>query len=231
MKNNNNSSTDYYYMSSDLKFKVSEAYREIRTNITFSLMKKGCRTIVISSANPAEGKSTLSVNIAISMAQTDARVLLIDTDLRRPTVYRFLNLPNAPGLTNYLGGMNTLDEVVHETPYHNLHVICAGSLVPNPAEILTSEQFAELLESLQQQYDYIFIDSTPLNIVADTLPVVKKSDGLILVIKERKTTYKDVDAALKKLQFINAKILGMVISGAKSGKQVYYNYYSEDSVN
>lgn len=223
----NNRQEKVHGISSDLKFKISEAYKSIRTNIAFSLIKKECKTIVFTSANPAEGKSTVSVNIAISLAQTESKVLLIDADLRRPTVYRFLGLSNTPGITNLLSGMNSLDEIVHTTPYKNLDVICAGSIAPNPAEMLASEAFAELLKSLQEKYDYILIDSTPINVVADALLVAKHSDGVILVVREKKCKYNHLDAALKKLQMSQAKVIGMVLNGTHPGKHTYYSYYEE----
>ncbi len=225
----NRKQEDIHSISSDLKFKISEAYKSIRTNIVFSLIKKECKTIVFTSANPAEGKSTISVNIAISLAQTEAKVLLIDADLRRPTVYRFLGLSNTPGITNLLSGMNTMEEIVHKTAYKNLDVICAGSIAPNPAEMLASDAFSELLTDLQEQYDYILIDSTPINVVSDALLVAKQSDGVVLVVREKSCKYNHIDAALKKLQMSQAKVLGLVLNGTSPGKHTYYSYYDESN--
>lgn len=220
MKRTNN----YYSINPDLKFRITEAYKSIRTNITFSIIKKGCKRIIFTSSRPAEGKSTMSVNIAVSMAQTEAKVLLIDADLRRPKVHRFLNLKNAPGITNYLGGMNSLKEVLRDTQYPNLKVITAGSLVPNPSELLSSELFSELLDDLSSQFDYIFIDSTPVNVVADALPVIKMCDGVILITREKISTYTEIDNALKKLELINAKVLGVILNGASIARHRYYSY-------
>lgn len=211
-------------IDSSVKFRVTESYKAIRTNLIFSLMKKGCKTVVISSPLPSEGKSTSSVNIAISLAQTDMKVLLIDTDLRKPKIHRFLNINNVPGLTNYLGGMNALSDIIHQTKYPNLHVICSGTTVPNPSEMLASEQMQEFIEKLKEQYDYIVIDSTPLNIVSDALPLIKNSDGLILMIRENSSTYTELDKALNALELIDAKVLGIVLNGAQNSEHAKYNY-------
>lgn len=217
--------------ASDLKFRVTESYKTLRTNIIFSLMKKGCKRIVISSANVHEGKSTVSVNVAISIAQTDARVLLIDGDLRKPTVHRFFGLQNVPGLTNYLGGMSPMEEVLHDTKYPNLKVICSGVSVPNPSEILASEQMQELMESFEDQYDYVIIDTPPINVVSDALPLIKRSDGVIFVVREGQSTFTEIDKALKNLELINAKVLGMILNGEGSSSRRYkeYSKYSKYS--
>lgn len=222
MKKSKNSNP--YVMDSSLKFKITEAYKTIRTNLAFSLIKKGCRKIIISSSCPSEGKSTMSVNIAVSIAQTEAKVLLIDADLRRPKVHRFLALHNSPGVTNYLSEMNSLDEVIRQTQYPNLQVITAGSLVPNPSEMLSSEPFKELLEEMEKKYDYIVIDSTPLNVVADALPIIKLCDGVVVVVREKVSTYTELDAAIKQLELIDAKILGFIYNGVTESKHRYYSY-------
>ena len=215
-------------MEADMKFKITEAYKTIRTNIQFTILKEGCKKIVISSSLPGEGKSTMSVNIAISLAQTSAKVLLIDSDLRRPKVHRFLNLPNAPGVTNLLGGLSSLQQVLHDTQYPNLKVICAGVSVPNPSELLASQQMLSWLEQLESMFDYIIIDSTPLNVVSDALPLIKNSDGVILVVRENKSTYPELEKSVKNLEMIDAKILGAIINGSigsgKSGYTYTYNY-------
>ena len=209
-------------IDAELKFKVAESYKTIRTNMMFSIIKSGCKTIVISSSQPNEGKSTGTVNIAISLAQANFKVLLIDTDLRKPKVHRFLDISNTPGLTNYLGGMNKITDVLHTTQYANLNVICAGVLVPNPSEILASEHMSDLLKSLEAQYDYILLDSTPLNVVSDALPLIKNSDGVILMVRDGLSTYTELTKTVRKLEMIDAKILGLVLNGVKADKKGRY---------
>lgn len=208
-------------VNAQVKFQVTEAYKSIRTNIMFSIAHKGCKKVVISSAMENEGKSTGAVNIAISLAQTDLRVLLIDTDLRKPKIHMFFDMNSAPGLTHALSGIKSLDEVVRHTSYTNLDVITAGATPPNPSELLASESFEELLRTLEEHYDYIIVDTPPVNVVSDALPVIKKSDGVVLMVRSGMATYPDLDKAIHNLQFIDAKILGLVLNGVDTRSKGY----------
>ena len=211
-------------MDETLKFRVVESYKTLRANIMFSIIHSGCKCFVISSSLPGEGKSTISVNTAIALSQTDARVLLVDTDLRRPKVNRFLGLTGTPGLSNYLIGMNSLEEVLHSTNYPNLTVMCSGSRVPNPSELLASDNMEALLKLLRTQFDYIVLDSAPLNVVSDTYPLIKKTDGVLLVVYQNRSDYKELDKTIKSLDVMDGKILGLVFNGAKSKhKRSYYS--------
>lgn len=210
---------------SALRFKVVESYKTLRANIMFSIIKRGSKSFVVSSSLPGEGKSTIAVNTAIALSQTDARVLLIDTDLRRPKINRFFSLPNTPGLSNYLIGMNNLDEVLHPTSYPNLQVFCAGSRVPNPSELLASVQMEQLLEQFKAQYDYIVIDSAPLNMVSDTFPLIKATDGVLLVVYQNRSDYKELDKTMKNLEMMDCKVLGFVMNGAQDKKRKRYDKY------
>jgi len=164
------------------------------------------------------------VNTAIALSQTDARVLLIDTDLRRPKVNRFLGLNGTPGLSNYLIGMNTLDEVLQKTNYPNLTVLCSGSRVPNPSELLASDNMEEMLTLLRSQFDYIVLDSAPLNVVSDTYPLIKKTDGVLLVVYQNRSDYRELDKTLKSLDVVGGKVLGLVLNGVKpKNKRSYYS--------
>ena len=152
-------------LSPSLKFKVEESYKSIRANITFSLMKKGCKRIVFTSSVAGEGKTTTTINLAISFAQAGQRVLLIDGDLRKPKIHQYFSISNNPGLTDYLGSTVSasrtdridLFSIVHATEYDNLSIICSGSIPPNPAEILGSEPMAEFLNDVSNDFDYIII--------------------------------------------------------------------------
>ncbi|MCC8015881.1 MAG: CpsD/CapB family tyrosine-protein kinase [Clostridiales bacterium] len=223
-------------LDAGIKFRVEEAYKSIRTNIMLSVMKKGGKIIVIFSSNPGEGKTTITANLAISMAQADQRVLLIDGDLRKPKIHHYFSLPNAPGLTNFLGSaVNSrenqkvdLFSVIHKTDFPNLYVLPSGSIPPNPAEILGSEPMAELLEEAAENYDYIIIDTPPLNVVSDALPIIRKSDGVVLVVRSYSSTHPEIQKSLNSLSFINAKILGFVVnydSEKSSGYGKYRNNY------
>lgn len=226
-------------MDPSLKFRVEEAYKSIRTNIMFSVMKKGCKTIVVSSSSPSEGKTTTTINLAITFAQADQRVLLIDGDLRKPKVHHYFSVPNAPGLTNYLGSTVSksrsdridLFDVIHPTEFENLSILCSGSIPPNPAELLGSELMADFLHEIANDFDYIIVDTPPINVVSDALPVIRESDGVILIVRSNKTTHPDVQRAISSLEFIDAKILGFVLNfvgdaptNGKYGKYGKYHY-------
>ena len=178
-------------LSPSLKFKVEESYKSIRANITFSLMKKGCKKIVFTSSVAGDGKTTTTINLAIAFAQAGQKVLLIDGDLRKPKIHQYFSISNTPGLTDYLGSTVSasnqdrvdLFSIVHVTEYENLSVICSGSIPPNPAEILGSEPMANFLDDVSNDFDYIIIDTPPINIVSDALPIIRESEGVVLVVR------------------------------------------------
>lgn len=217
-----------------LKFRVEEAYKSIRANITFSVMKKGCKKIVISSSSPNEGKTTTTINLAITFAQAGQRVLLLDCDLRKPKIHHYFSIPNSPGLTNYLGSTVSalrkdridLFDVIHQTEYPNLSVLCSGSIPPNPAELLGSELMADFLIELERSFDYIIIDTSPINLVSDALPLIRESDGVVLVVRSNQTTHPDVQRAISSLEFIDAKILGFVVNFVGNGSSGKYGKYT-----
>lgn len=225
-------------MDPGLKFRVEEAYKSIRTNIMLSVMKKGCKIIVVSSSMANEGKTTTTTNLAISISQADQRVLLIDGDLRKPKVHHYFSIPNAPGLTNYLGAsVNSraaqkvdLFSIIHPTEYKNLCVITSGSIPPNPGEMLGSEPMADFLKEVSEHFDYIIIDTPPINVVSDALPVIRESDGVVMVVRANASTHPELQKALDALKFIDAKILGFVVNyeSEKRSKYGYYNYGYSD---
>ena len=225
-------------MDPGLKFRVEEAYKSIRTNIMLSVMKKGCKIIVVSSSMANEGKTTTTTNLAISISQADQRVLLIDGDLRQPKVHHYFSIPNAPGLTNYLGAsVNSraaqkvdLFSIIHPTEYKNLCVITSGSIPPNPGEMLGSEPMADFLKEVSAHFDYIIIDTPPINVVSDALPVIRESDGVVMVVRANASTHPELQKALDALKFIDAKILGFVVNyeSEKRSKYGYYKYGYSD---
>lgn len=216
----------------DLKFRIEEAYKTIRANIMFSAIKKGCKTIVITSALPNEGKTTTTVNLAVTISQADQRVLLIDGDLRKPKIHQYFSLSNAPGLTNYLSdtisGKKSADlfSIIHPTQYENLSVICSGSIPPNPAELLGSDFMADFLEQASNDFDYIIIDTPPVNVVSDSLPLIRESDGVVLIVRSNQSTHPELQKALSSLEFIDAKILGFVVNFTESKAGKYKSSYS-----
>lgn len=218
-----------------LKFRIEESYKTIRANIMFSIMKKGCKKIVVTSSAPNEGKTTTTVNLAVSISQADQKVLLIDGDLRKPKIHNYFSVPNSPGLTNYLGdkisGKRNTDlfSVIHPTEYENLCVLCSGTIPPNPAELLGSELMAEFLDDVSKDFDYIIIDTPPINVVSDCMPLVRESDGVVVVVRSNHSTHPELQRALSSLEFIDAKIIGFVVNFVESragryGKYSKYGY-------
>lgn len=197
---------------STLMFSVKEAYKAIRTNIALSVMKDGCKRIVFTSAVPSEGKSTTALNVAVSMAQAYSRVLLIDCDLRKPRMHKALGLSNSVGVTNVLSGLSPLEQAVQKTKFENLDALSSGLLAPNPSEMLASDRMKEMLDRLSRMYDYIILDTPPINIVSDALPLTKISDGVVFVTRQSYSTHGEFQAALSKLKFIDAKIIGVVVN-------------------
>lgn len=230
IKNGDQASSRYLLanapIQSALKFRIEESYKTIRANIMFSVMKKGCKMIVVTSSAPNEGKTTTTVNLAVSISQADQKVLLIDGDLRKPKIHQYFAVPNAPGLTNYLGdkiqGKRSADlfSVIHPTEYENLSLLCSGTIPPNPAELLGSELMAEFLDDVSKDFDYIIIDTPPINVVSDSLPLIRESDGVVLVVRSNQSTHPELQKALSALEFIDAKILGFVVNfvESKAGK-------------
>ncbi|MDF2686086.1 MAG: hypothetical protein K0S55_1267, partial [Clostridia bacterium] len=180
--------------------------------------------IVISSSIPGEGKTTTSSNVAVSLSQIDKKVLLIDGDLRKSKVHKAMNLPNTPGLTNVLSGLSSLDKSVNKTKSPNLNVLCSGISVPNPSEMLASGAMSDLLTELEASYDYIIIDTPPINVVADSLPLIKISDGILIVVRPYYTTHIELQKTIKSLEFIDAKILGFVLNNTHENKMSKYKY-------
>jgi len=215
-----------------LKFRIEESYKSIRTNIMLSVIKNGCKTIVVSSSNAGEGKTTTSINLAISLSQADQRVLLIDGDLRKPKIHHYFSIPNAPGLTNFLSDVANnksrnadLFNTVHPTEIANLSIITSGSIPPNPAEILGSELMSEFLKEISKHFDYIIIDTPPINVVSDALPVVRMSDGIIVVIKSNSSTHPELAKTIEALKFIQANILGFVVNFVENKSNRYSKKY------
>ncbi|MHB1484073.1 MAG: CpsD/CapB family tyrosine-protein kinase [Saccharofermentanales bacterium] len=210
------------------RFNVAEAYKTIRTNLQFSLNKKKCNTIIITSTMPRDGKSTVTSNISVAFAQTGSRVLVIDCDMRNPRINKFFNILPMPGLSNLLVGLCSTDEAIQQTEYKNLSIITAGTIPPNPAELLNSTAMEDLLESLKTQFDLIVMDTPPINIVSDAVVVTKYSDGVILVVRHAVTTHPDIEKSIKSFEFANARILGIILNAVDYSKinGKHYGSYS-----
>ncbi len=209
-----------------LSFSVKEAYKTIRTNIVLSLIKDGCKIITFTSPIPSEGKSTTISNVAVSLAKAFYKVLVIDCDLLKPRLHRTFGIKNATGLSNVLGRLSTFDDSVQVLEeFSGLHVLTAGIAVPNPSEMLGSDRMKQMLDILSKKYDYILIDTPPINVLSDGLHMARVSDGVVLVVRQEHSTTDELKRAINSLKFIDAKILGIVYNGAgANGTGKKYSY-------
>lgn len=216
----------------DPKSPISEAYRTIRTNIEFSNLDKEIKTIVVTSSQQNEGKSTVIANLAVSFAgMEDKKVLVVEGDLRNPTVHRMFNVSNTHGITEILTGQRSFQECVYKTEVQGLDVITCGKIPPNPSEMLASKKMKAFIESLKDYYDYIFIDAPPIGIITDAGIVSTYTDGTMLVVGSKEVDIDMVKIAKSRLEKVNANILGLVLNKFEesNGSYGYYNYYYEES--
>lgn len=213
-------------------FYVTEAFKQFRTNLIFSISTSDKKIVAISSSMPNEGKSTLASNTAIALAQIEnTKVLLIDADMRKPAQHMIFGLKNKIGLSSALGKMNSVGECIQQTNIDNLSIITSGSQPPNPSELLSSSQMETVLNELSQQYDYIIIDMPPINVVSDPLSIGKLIAGIVVVVKYASTTFDDVSEIVKKSELSNTKMLGFVMTRVKRGEagNKYYSKKYKDS--
>ncbi|NLK24395.1 MAG: CpsD/CapB family tyrosine-protein kinase [Clostridiales bacterium] len=203
---------------------AAEAYRTLRTNIQYSSFDEEIRTIVITSSEPGEGKSTTAGNIAISFAQASKKTVIIDCDLRKPSLHKKFKISNIGGLSDILIGKEKIDDVVHHFN-DELDIITSGKLPPNPAEMLGSRTMERLLIALKERYDIIILDTAPLQAVTDAQILSAKSDGIILVVRAHAIKRESVIQAKGLIEKVGGKILGTVLNGVENTRGKYYYYY------
>ncbi len=212
---------------------AAECCRTIRTNLTFMSADDPIRSLVITSANPREGKTTVTANIAISLAQSGKRVLLVDTDLRRPRVHRAFGVSSARGVTSVIVGEARLRDVVQHTDIPNLDVLPCGPIPPNPSELLHSQRFADLVRDALSDYDRVIFDSPPLGAVTDAAVLAPQLDAALVVVKAHVTTRDALASALRQLRDVTANVVGGVLNDLDPrrkgyGAGDYYYYYRRE---
>jgi capsular exopolysaccharide synthesis family protein len=222
-------SVDKHQIISDINPKsyIAEAYKTLRTNIQFSSVDDEIKVILIASSLHEEGKSTTSVNLAVTYAQENKRVLIIDADLRKPTLHRFFAKSNRSGLTNLLADQITVNEAVMDTHIPYLSLLTSGTIPPNPAELLASKKMDNLLKELKNDFDIIIIDSPPSIAVTDAQILSTKCDGVVLVINHGKVKREAVRKVVASLTHVKANLLGVVINKKdlrKAEADYYYKY-------
>ncbi|MBQ8961897.1 MAG: polysaccharide biosynthesis tyrosine autokinase [Ruminococcus sp.] len=217
---------DHVKLTDDsVPFNVVESYKSIRTNVNFALATSERKIFAVSSANPGEGKSTVSANAAIAIAQSGSKVLLIDGDMRKSVQHRIFGLKNKKGLSTAISRMDDIGSCISRNVMEDLDVLTAGPIPPNPSELLGSESMVQLIEKLSQEYSYIVIDTPPVNVVTDAMELADKAAGIIMVLRYASTTTDDVDSAMKKIEQSNMNMLGFVLNDVKVKKNgKYYKY-------
>ena len=209
----------------ELSFAAAESYKLLRTNLLFALPDEGCRIIGITSSIRGEGKSTTSVNLAYTIAQTGKRVLLIDGDMRLPTIAQKLDLSPTPGLSNLLANLNTERNCLRKSSYFdNWYILPAGDIPPNPSELLGSERMHALLDRYRDVFDYVILDLPPVNIVVDALVITKWTDGVIVIVRENYSNRRALDACMYQVEKLGAKMLGFIMTDANVSTSSYKHY-------
>ena len=198
---------EFVLMNKNTPFQYQEAYKSLRTNLNFMAMGKACKKLIFTSAIPGEGKSSVALNLAVSLAETGSRVLVIDCDLRKPVIHRYLKIDNSA---------------------------YADAIPPNPVELLGSPRMKNLIDELDKHYEYIIFDTPPVSVVTDAAVLSQYADGVILVVRQNYATFDEVGLAKKNLDAVNANILGAVLNGfdTKSTEKkngYYYNYSYENA--
>ena len=213
-------------IGTNLTFAAAEAYKRLRTNLMFSLPdRKQCKIIGVTSALQGEGKTTTAINIAYTIAQTGKRVLLMEGDLRLPTIAKRLDIPAKPGISNLLAGQCSGNDVLRRSRYlDGVHIITSGDIPPNPAELLASEQMGEIIQAVGKIFDVIILDLPPVCVVSDALIASKLIDGMIVVARQDFCDKKAMAETIRQLKFSETKILGFTVTGSDIQKKNYKRY-------
>ncbi len=209
----------------NLEFTATEQYKLLRTNLDFTLPEdEKCPIIGVTSSMRGEGKSTTAVNLSYVLAEKGNKVLLIDGDLRIPSVAKKMEIENSPGLTDLLMGKGANISEFQSELLKNWFILPSGHIPPNPSELLGSRRMESVLEELKKVFDYIIIDLPPVNIVSDALSIAGLITGIILVVREDYTEKKELEHCVRQLKLSNVKVLGCVMNETKTGKGSYRKY-------
>ena len=216
------------------KSPIAESYRNIRTNIEFSNIDKDLKTILFTSSQQNEGKTTIVSNLAVTFANLDKKVIIVDCDLRNPSVHKKFKIGNIYGVTDVLLEKKSFNSCVKETDVKNLDIITAGEIPFNPSEILSSKKMKEFINNLKEVYDYVFIDTPPIGIVTDAGILSTYSDGVARVVGSGEVSIELAKVSVERLNKINANLIGVIlnkfnIEGTNSQYGYYGMYYEEDN--
>lgn len=210
----------------DVNFSFAEAFRVFAVNLRFTFTQKSSRKVIIAGFSENMGKTMISVNLAIAMAQSGFKVLLIDCDLRKPCVHKLFKEENTIGLTHVLCDDVKVDDAIKKSKVDNLWYLTAGVKSPNPTKLLLSPEMNDLLNNLCREYDWIILDTPPVSVVSDALILSNNCDGVVLVAEEGVSDYRQVAKAIEEIKYVNGNLLGVVLNRSKNHHRRYYYRYS-----
>ena len=242
MSKNKHSERSFQLLTDKSSFTTIESYKTTRTNLMFKLLNSDKKTVVFTSAQAHEGKTTVCINLAVTFAQAGSRVLIIDADMRCPSVHRYLKTQSTPGLSDKIGGFAEDKACVYRTVVDNLFVMPAGTLPPNPAELLLSNRMDSFLEVFTNSFDYVFIDAPPVGLLTDAAIIGSKCDGVVFVCRQRFSHKAQLRKSLEALRQVGANLFGFVLNDSSdafdkrlSGRhyrgysKYYYDSYAASS--
>ena len=212
-------------LNDNTPFAIRETYNSVRAKLMFLARGEKCPVYVVTSANACEGKTTNAINFAVSFAQLGKKTLLIDADMRNPTINRYFGIKRENGLSELLAGIDEGDPIC-PSPIENLDFLPSGEIPPNPADLLMSPRMASLLDVLRKNYDYIFLDTPPVVMVADATVVAAKVTGYILVVQSEVTDVRDVQYATEAIRQLDGNVVGFFLNETRQGSGRYYNRYN-----
>lgn len=208
---------------------IAEQFRTIRTNVQFSMVDKNLKTLVITSAGPGAGKSTISANLAVAFAMQGKKILIVDADLRKPTVHKTFHLPNRDGLTTLLTDRDIeIKDIAHRLDTEGLYVITSGAIPPNPSELLASNRMNQLMSEFENLFDLIIFDMPPVIAVTDAQVMASKADGTIFVVNKNGAEKDMVAKSKELLEKVKANVIGVVFNRVELKDDSYYHYYGEN---
>lgn len=212
------------------KSPISEAFRSLRTSLHFLTPHQEYRVMLLTSAGPSEGKSTVISNLGVTLAQSGKKVVIVDADLRRPMQHKMFNIINAAGLTNFLVNENPLDEVIQESGVENLSVIASGPIPPNPSELLESGGMRSLIQQLRARFDFVLVDSPPVLPITDAAIMASLVDGVVLVVRSGQTRVDLAKEAKETIEKARGKMIGAILNQVhyEGDDYRYYYYYGHD---
>lgn len=220
---------NFFLIGDNTPFNIREAFNTLRTNVVFALAPTGGKRLMITSSNASEGKSTTAVNLAVALAQNGNKVLLLDCDMRKPKLHKYFETDFAHGLSRFLIGQESLNEALMHTEIKNLDLIPSGVIPPNPSELLGSNRMKVFLDKVEEYYDYIILDTPPINMVTDAVVLSKYVSGVLFVVHYGITRSDDFIKAKNQLQVSGANVIGFTMVAVKSERKGYYKKYDKYS--